>query len=90
MRTNFEFIHFKKIDNPGKSTSIWVCIHSIAGNQLGIVRWEGAWWRYTFHPNPGTSYDSKCNRDIADFMEVATEWQRKLWREKSKKKKGKT
>lgn len=86
MKTNFKFIHFEKINNPDRSTSKWICIHNIIGNQLGIVRWEGAWWRYTFHPNPGTSYDAKCNRDIADFTEAATAWQRKQWYENRKKK----
>ena len=45
--------------------------------RLGLVRFNGAWRKYTFHPESGMLFDSTCLLEIATFCSSATA----KWRE---------
>ena len=42
------------------------------GDFLGIVSWYGPWRCYAFEPMPGTVFEKKCLRSIAEFCESRT------------------
>lgn len=35
---------------------------------LGKIKYNGAWRKYCFYPIDDTVFDSKCLKDIVDFM----------------------
>lgn len=84
MKTRYEFIHFIENSIKGQKTSRWECTDNANGIFLGMVRWEGAWWKYNYFPADGTSYDNKCLRDIADFTENLTKELKTTWRKKKR------
>ncbi len=87
LKTKYEFIHFVENSIKGQKTQRWECVRSANGIYIGMVRWHGGWWSYIFYPEEGSSYDAKCFRDIADFMDNLTKRQRESWRKKKTDKK---
>jgi hypothetical protein len=54
-------------------TKIWHVVNKTHDDdQPGIIRWHGAWRKYVYESGPAF-YDAKCLRQIADFIERATQ-----------------
>jgi hypothetical protein len=64
---NFPFIGHS---DSGK-TRIWAVFNG--GIALGSVAWWPHWRRYTLYPHQGTTFDSSCLREIADFLDEQTQ-----------------
>jgi hypothetical protein len=47
---------------------------------LGSVNWFGRWRCYVFNPWPGTVFEQKCLREIAEFCDRLTKEHRASWR----------
>lgn len=43
---------------------------TIEGDELGVIKWHGAWRRYCSFPAESTIFDAKCHKDIAEFLEM--------------------
>lgn len=65
-RTRFEYIHFVKTGDTGK-TSIWECLNNSSGAILGEVRWYGPWRQYIFLP-VNSFYSAGCLQDVITFI----------------------
>ncbi len=68
VRTEYEFIRFEEIENPGKKTGCWDCVNKKYGAPLGVIGWYGGWRQYVFQPLPDCEFSAGCLRDIADFI----------------------
>lgn len=56
----------------GRKTTLW-CIYAADGETLlGYVKWYGPWRCYAFGPSPGTIFEQRCMRSIAQFCEGST------------------
>jgi hypothetical protein len=53
-------------------TKIWT-VHNInTEEEIGLIRWAGNWRRYVYEDYEASYYDSKCLKQIAEFLENAT------------------
>ncbi len=67
MKIEYKYIHFEK-DVP-EAGNVWWCYHNKTDERLGMIKWNGKWDKYTFHPEPRTFFDSDCEHDIGNFLE---------------------
>ncbi len=77
MKTKYKYIHFGKIDLPGKKTSIWECFNNKSDYHLGTVKWYGSWRQYCFFPSSNTVFNKGCMEDINDFITQLMEERKK-------------
>jgi hypothetical protein len=68
MKTEYEYLIFVEVPNPGKKTRIFNCTTKNGGGTLGIVKWFGNWRQYCYFPSVQATYSYGCLIDIADFM----------------------
>jgi len=70
MKTIFEFIEFKQVPNPGKTTQKWLCRNRKSGTVLTEIKYEPGWRQYiSDQQEPGMIFSAGCQRDIAEFLE---------------------
>ena len=69
MKTDFEYIRFRKKQSTGK-TSVWSCRSIHHGDELGIVKWYGGWRTYCYFPTVAAIYSRGCLKDIAEFIDL--------------------
>lgn len=43
---------------------------TIEGNELGVIKWHGAWRKYCSFIEKDTIFDAKCHKDITEFLEM--------------------
>ena len=87
MKTEYKYIYFEKLPNPGKKTMKWVCKNR-DNRIVGYVIWWGGWWKYVYSVPAvlNVILDDKCHDDISDFLKQLNKYQRVLWAKKRKKK----
>lgn len=66
------WIIFHLISTTGKTT-VWEVMNKERTAILGVIKWYGAWRRYSFFPHQNTIFEKTCLRDIADFCEEETQ-----------------
>ena len=52
----------------GAKTLRWALLNR-GGSRLGVISWYSPWRCYTVDPEPGTTFNSQCLRDIARFLD---------------------
>lgn len=77
MKTEYEYISFNEVDNPGKKTSVWCCLNKRSETVLGYIRWYSAWRQYCYFPALATLYSQGCLKDIIDFINQLMEERKK-------------
>lgn len=55
-----------------KLTKLWHVDTTNGNQEVGIVKWHGAWRKYCFFASEGTLFDKDCLRMLADFCEQKT------------------
>lgn len=65
IKTDYQFLHFM-ISQEKTKTSVWSCF-TRHGDELGTVKWYGAWRQYCYFPTQQAVYSAGCMDDIADF-----------------------
>lgn len=60
--------------SPSGITKIWYVVNTMSGqdDQIGYIRWHGAWRKYVYQVPDESFYDWECLRFIADFIEART------------------
>jgi hypothetical protein len=58
-------------------TKTWVVQNRENGTILGRINWFGRWRKYVFEPKPDMVFEETCLRDIAQFIQQETTYQRK-------------
>lgn len=68
-----KWVKFELIEEKPK-TKIWAVISIKDADEIGEIKWNNGWRRYTFYPEEDyeTYFDAECLRDIATFIEEAT------------------
>ena len=87
--TQGAFLNFRdngKCDAYHAKTRVFTVISRQSSVSLGVVRWHGAWWKYTYRPlDNSIILDAACLRDIADFCDLKTNAQRAHWKTNGRK-----
>jgi hypothetical protein len=63
-----DFIFFEDEPNPGRKTRVVLVRNRRSGEELGKVRWYGAWRQYCFYPASLTIFNITCMARIGDEM----------------------
>ena len=73
IQTEFGYIKFDQVPNPGRKTDRWVCRNKTSGDIIGMVGWYPEWRRYAFWPERFREpiFSAGCLIDIADFINQA-------------------
>jgi len=71
MKTDYPYMTFTEVTNPGKKTKIWEIASKSNGGLLGRIKWYGAWRQYCFFPEPDTIFNIGCLADIDAFIHDA-------------------
>jgi hypothetical protein len=62
-----DFISFEEVvPTPGRKTSVVSICNRRSGDELGQIRWFGAWRQYCFYPSGGTIFNPTCLARITD------------------------
>lgn len=70
-----KFLSATEVLAPKRVTKVFHILPSHGGRvspgagRLGVVQWFAAWRRYNFFPDPGSSFDASCLRDLATFCD---------------------
>ncbi len=67
-----EYLKFTEVQTAGKTQSWKVC-NKRYGDELGIIRWYGAWRQYCYYPTVQAVYSAGCLEDIAAFIKKEME-----------------
>jgi len=68
-----EWIKFVEVNlHDGRKTRVWAVLTTDGKANLGAVSWYSSWRRYSFSPNPSTTFEWDCLRTIANFCEQQT------------------
>ena len=57
-------------------TRVWRVHSAQHGGELGTIKWFGRWRQYTFNPEPGTTFNPDCLREIASYCFTRTQLHR--------------
>lgn len=52
-----------------RKTSIYHIFSHKSRDEIGLIKWYGAWRKYCFFPNADTIWDNKCLSSINSFLE---------------------
>jgi hypothetical protein len=77
-KTEGKYIDFRLhgISVTGK-TKLWVVQNRDNGTVLGKISWFGRWRKYVFEPWADMVFEETCMRDISQFIQQETTYQRK-------------
>ena len=74
------YLGFHKLERPkGWKTDVWEVISQDKDN-LGYIKFRGAWRQYVFEPTIGTFWNYNCLDQISEFLKT----ENKKWRDKLK------
>ena len=51
-----------------RKTPIYHIISKHSKDEIGLIKWYGAWRKYCFFPNSNTIWDNKCLNEILNFL----------------------
>lgn len=68
IKTEYKYITFIPIDNPGKKTMKYNCTNTKSGDVLGVIQWYNHWRQYCYFPTCSAVYSTGCLNDIIDFI----------------------
>ena len=66
--TEYKWIRFDQRVSGGK-TKVFTCFNKENYNELGTVKWYGAFRKYAFFPENNIVFETQCLRDIASFLD---------------------
>ncbi len=69
---DYKYLAFQELIRvEGRKTAVYSCRNKRSGEELGQIRWYGAWRQYCYFPTVQAVYSAGCLRDIAGFMAEA-------------------
>lgn len=63
-----KWIDFEKIPSSKKTDTFRITAKE-GGHLLGEIKWYTPWRKYSLFPAPNTLYETKCLKDIIEFIE---------------------
>lgn len=76
-----EYIYIIKETQVNRKTPILHICSKLSRDEIGIIKWYGAWRKFCFFPYPETIWDEKCLMALNNFLIQYN----KDWREKNGK-----
>lgn len=67
IKTQYKYIHFVQLPHNGTTTK-WSCRNINSGDELGIIKWHGAWRQYCYFSTDRAVYSKGCLQDISEFI----------------------
>lgn len=64
-----EYIRFTELQTAGK-TQTWFVENKKHGDELGLIKWHGAWRQYCYFPSVHAVYSAGCLEDITKFIKA--------------------
>jgi len=64
-----KYIGFQEFILPSRKTPIYIVYNIQTDEDLGVIKWWGAWRQYCFFPNKNTLYSIGCLIEINKFLE---------------------
>lgn len=55
-----------------RKTKCFIILNKVTNDDLGQVKWNGAWRQYCFYPDPDTHWSRGCLKEVYDFIEKLT------------------
>ncbi len=72
-----KWIRFLLTATPERKTEVWL-VQTLDEMDLGEIKFNSRWRKYSFYPLRETLYEQDCLWDIADFCAKKTEeWRRR-------------
>lgn len=62
-----KYLTAEKMEKPDIKTEVWA-VYGEDADRLGLVKWDGSWWQYTFQPEALTVFHAGCLHDLAAFV----------------------
>lgn len=79
MMRNFRYIRITELlGRLELKTKIFSITNIHYGEEIGVIKWYGAWHQYCFFPSPNTVYSAGCLDDVAVFMSDLMQERKKL------------
>lgn len=63
----YKWIYFSPSHSTGK-TIVYNCYNKEHASLLGVVKWYGAFRKYSFFPEANIVFEEQCLKDIASFL----------------------
>ena len=63
-----EYLDFRLTHDTGK-TQVYSVDSRNQGDQLGVIKWYGAWRQYVLETRSGVVWNKGCLHDVTDFIE---------------------
>ena len=63
-----EYLDFRLTRDTGK-TQVYSVDSRNHGDQLGVIKWYGAWRQYVLETRAGIVWNNGCLRDVTGFIE---------------------
>ena len=63
-----EYIEIIKEEFVNRKTPIYHINSKHSQDEIGVVKWYGAWRKYCFFPNGDTIWDMKCLQQVCDWL----------------------
>ena len=78
LKTEGKYIDFRLHGiSPSGKTKTWKVQNRENLTILGTISWFGRWRKYVFEPKPDMVFEETCLRDIAQFIQQETTFNRK-------------
>ena len=77
IESNDYFYIIKEVKDSRKTPILHIC-SKLSRDEIGLIKWYGAWRKFCFFPNPETICDEKCLTSLNEFLIKYN----KDWREK--------
>lgn len=75
---NNEYFSIIKEKLDGRKTPILHICSKLSNDEIGIIKWYGAWRKFCFFPNPDTIWDEKCLTKLNNFLiQYNKDWRKK-------------
>lgn len=70
-----KYLNFEEVmDYPeNKKTKVFVIENKVTKQDIGEIKWNGAWRQYCFYPESETFWARGCLREIAEFIDKLME-----------------
>lgn len=65
--SNEYFYIIKEVKDNRKTPILHIC-SKLSRNEIGIIKWYGAWRKFCFFPHPDTIWDEKCLTALNNFL----------------------
>ena len=69
-----KYLKFIELNQKQKRITKWFTVYNeVTKDDIGEIKWNGAWRQYCFYPDYSTHWARGCLKEIVEFMEELME-----------------